>query len=255
MIYRLGANHTPPPPAVRPLAERAALTRMAVTPCDWFAAIPADGDALGNDKWSNCWEVAQAWVIALRRASAAGDTTRPSRAVILAQFAALTGWDPTTGLPDDGTQTAPAMTAWCRSGVRVNSQTLDVPHWLTVDPANDAHVMLAAQSCGPLMATWKLPMAMQDLSRWAQAPGTGTDWNTVWGGHETCLGATDGSAVVRVRTWGQDLDVHPDIRRRFMIGLDVPLDLSPGGWLQTTGLTPAGLDVVALRADMAALAA
>ena len=248
---RLGANHTPAPAPIRPLAERAQLHLMKPNPADWFRAIPADGDPRANDRFGDCWPLARRWCIALRRATAAGDTTPPAVADVLADYATLTGFDPATGQPDDGTDTSAGMTAWITKGVRVNDQTLDIPHWVTVDPTNDAHVALAIDCAGPLMATWRLPMAMQDPAVWSQAPGTGTDWTTVWGEHEVCLAATDGEALCWVRTWGNDLEVHPDIRRRFMIGVDVPLDLSVGGWLQTTGLTPMGLDYAALRADVA----
>ena len=91
---------------------------------------------------------------------------------------------------------------------------------------------------------------MMDPDAWSRAPGTGLDWTTIEGAHETVLGATDGADGFTTRTWGMDLTVHPDIRRRYCLRVDVPLDLSPGGWLQTTGLTPAGLDQAALEADM-----
>lgn len=224
---------------------------MAPKPADWLEAIPAEGDALGNTRWSNCWEVAQAWVICLRRAITAGDTTRPRLQSILSQYTLLTGFNQLTGLPDDGTLTSDAMAQWCRGGYRINDQTLDIPHWLTVDPANDAHVAIAIGLAGPLMATWRLPIAMQDMSTWSNAPGSGGDWDALWGEHETVLGATDGAEWVTTRTWGNDLPVHPEIRRKYLIHIDVPLDLTAGGWLGTTGHSPAGLDREALAADMA----
>jgi hypothetical protein len=224
---------------------------MQPKPADWFAVLPADGNAYGNDLRSDCWPVARRWVIALRRANAAGDLTRPDQQAIWDDYTALSGYDQATFMPDIGTDIAKGMTDWVSNGVRVNSQTLDVPHWSLVDPTNDAHVALAIGIAGPVMATWQLPMAMQEPSAWSNAPGNGADWTTVWAVHETVLGKTDGGALTWTRTWGMDLEVHPDIRRRYMIQIDVPLDISPGGWLQTTGLTPAGFDRDALVADMA----
>ena len=227
---------------------------MQPKPADWLSAIPADGNAYGNDLRGDCWPVARRWVIALRRANAAGDTTRPDQQAIWDDYTALTGYDQATGVPDNGTDISQGMTDWVTNGVRVNSQTLDVPHWSLIDPTNDAYVALAIGIAGPLMVTWQLPMAMQDPANWSQAPRTGSDWTTVWAEHETVLGATDGKDWVTTRTWGMDLHVHPEVRRRYAVQIDVPLDTSPGGWLQTTGLTPAGLDYAALTADMAQIA-
>lgn len=250
---RLGANVSARPSIVASLQARSTLSFMPANSINWLAAIPPDSDMLGNDRWGCCWEVARRWCIALRRAVAAGDRTRPTLAECLGDYSTLTGFDPISGTPDDGTDTTAGMQAWSTKGVQINSQTLDIPHWLTIDPTNDSALAKTIACAGPLMATWRLPMAMQDLSVWGSAPGTGPDWDTVWGEHETCLGGTDGKAVCRVRTWGQDIDIHPEIRHKFMIYVDVPLDLSPGGWFQTTGLTPTGLDLAALEADRRAL--
>lgn len=227
---------------------------MQPKPADWFKAIPADGNMYDNDRIGDCWPVARRWVVALRRANAAGDTTRPDQQEILDDYTALTGFDQATGLPDDGTDTSQGMADWVTRGVRVNSQVLDIPHWATVDPTNDAHVALAIMCAGPVMATWRLPVAMQDVGVWSSPPGAGADWTTLWGEHETVLGKTDGGSLVWTRTWGMDLEVHPDIRRQFLIQIDVPLDLTAGGWLQTTGLTPAGLNRAALTADVSLIA-
>lgn len=252
---KLGARFVPPPSAVRPLTARLALHRLMPRPVDWFAAAPAAGLMLGNDTYGDCWPVARRWCITLRRALVAGDPTPPTQTQCLGDYAALTGFDPAIGQPDDGTPTDRGMADWCTKGVRINGQYLDIPHWLTVDPADTAHTDIALAVAGPLMATWRVPEAMLDPEAWTQAPGSGADWTTIAGEHETALGATDGAGVVKVRTWGQDIEVHPEIRRRFMIAVDVPLDLQAGGWLDATGMTPLAEDRDALLADAAELRA
>lgn len=254
MTFRAGAIFSRPPVAIRPIGARAALHQMTPQACDWFKAIPADQDALGNDKYSNCYPIARRWVIALRRANMAGDSTRPSLQAVLSDYTFDTGFNQLTGTPDVGTDTAVGMGNWCRLGVRVNDQTLDVPHWLTVDPTNVEHLSIALWCAGPLMATWNLCMALQDPANWSVAPGTSSDWTTPWAGHETVLGASDGNGEFTTRTWGLDLPIHSEVLRQYCRQVDVPLDLSPGGWLDTTGRTPSGLDRVALAGDMSDVA-
>ena len=254
MTFCAGAIFSRPPVAIRQIGARAALHRMTAQACDWFKALPATGDALGNDRYSDCWPVARRWVIALRRANTAGDVTPPTLAAILADYTTLTGFNQADDTNDNGTDTAKGMTDWCSNGVQVNDQTLDVPHWLTVDPTNVEHLSIALWCAGPLMATWDLCMALQDPANWSVAPGTSSDWTTPWAGHETVLGASDGNGEFTTRTWGLDLPVHPDILRTMCRQVDVPLDLSPGGWLDTTGRTPSGLDRVALAGDMSDVA-
>ncbi len=256
MTFQAGATFTRPPTSIRPIGARASLHLMSAQACDWFAKLPADGNAYGNDQDSNCYPIARRWVIALRRANAAGDFTRPDLNAIQSDWQALTGFDPATGTaPGPGTDTAKGMGDWCANGVRVNDQTLDIPHWLTVDPTNTAHLAIALWCAGPLMATWSLCMALQDPANWSQAPGTSVDWTTPWASHETVLGASDGQDQFVTRTWGMDLSPHPDVIRQFCRQVDVPLDLAPGGWLETTGRTPSGLDRDALAGDMAGIVA
>jgi hypothetical protein len=252
--HRLGAVFTEAPNCVQSLSARANIATSSPQSVNWFNALSADGDMLGNNQYGNCWWVARRWCITLKRALVAGDFTRPTASECLQDYT-FTGFNIVSGVPDQGTDISNAMTNWSTKGLWLNQQVLDIPRWLVADPTNDKEVMVALHSCGPLMATWRLPMAMQDLTIWDQAPGTGTDWNTLWGEHETCLGASDGKQEVAIRTWGQDLNVHPEIRKKYIIRIDVPLDMAPGGWLDTHGQTPAGLDRDAIIRDSALLQA
>lgn len=254
MTYCAGAIFTRPPTPVRPFGSRVSTHRLNPQASDWFAAMPADGNALGNDKYSNCWPIARRWVIALTRASAVGEALRPVEQAILSDYTLLTGFNQLTGKHDEGTDTSKGMADWCQRGVRVNDQTIDIRHWLTVDPTADALLAIALWAAGALMATWSLPMAMQDAANWDQAPGTSSDWTTPWAEHETVLGASDGKEDFCTRTWGMDLWVHPEVRRKFLIHVDVPLNLGAGQWIGPQGLTPDMIDRAGLDADMAMLA-
>lgn len=251
MPLLLGANHTPAPPAIKPLTARASLHLMSVpNTVNWFAACPADGDSLGNDQVGDCDPVAKLRTMQVRRANAWGDTWKPTQADAFALYTLFTGFNPITLKPDDGTDTAKAMAIWATQGIRLDSQNLDVVHWATVDPTDDRTISLAIAATGPVQVTLALPAAMEDLSTWSQPPGSGAGWEPgSWGTHRVAAGAFDG--LVRVcRTWGIDLPMHPDIWAAYAIAVDASLSRE---WLTTTGLSPAGLDWNSLEADMAQL--
>jgi len=249
---KLGAIHVPAPRTIRPLAERARLDLM-IPPAsaDWLAKCPADGDMLGNDAVGDCVACAELRAIQVCRANAWGDAWRPTRDMAFALYAALTGFDPVTLLPDNGTNTAYAMASWSGDGVRIDSQNLDVVRWATVDPTDAAHIAIAIGFTGPIQVSMALPMAAQNLAVWSQAPGTGAGWEPAsWGYHRVMVGAFDGTQRV-CRTWGRDVVIHPEFWSAYVVGVDAVLSRE---WMDATGLAPSGLDWDALGQDVASLA-
>lgn len=247
---RLGAIHGATPASVPLLATRARLDLMqAPASADWFKACPADGDMLANDAHGDCVPVTDYRIIQIRRANAWGATWKPTAEMCMARYAALTGFNPATGLPDDGTLTPVDMTDWCTHGIRLDAQNLDVPHWCIVDPHNVQHVNLAIAHTGPVAVTINLPLGAQDLN-WDRAPGTGSDWAPgSWGAHRVPAGSYDGLART-VRSWGKDLVVHPAFWAAYVISVDVALSHE---WLDATGLSPSHLNWAQLTADTARL--
>ncbi len=245
---RLGAIHTPAPAAIQPLGQRAALSRMMPPPrADWSSKCPPDGDALGNNTHGDCVEAAMLRVIECRRANVWGDAWKPDTPLALGLYATLTGFNPATGLPDDGTDTAASMAYWARTGVLANI-TRDVSLWATVNPLDNTGISLAIAHAGPVLATIALPLAAQDLAAWGQAPGAQGTWAPgSWGYHRVMVAAYDGQFRT-VRTWGEDVQTHPDFWARYVVAVDVAISR---GWLTTTGLTLAGMDWDALEADVA----
>ena len=217
---------------------------------DWFAACPADGDALGNDQVGDCDPVAKLRTIQVRMANSWGSSWKPTKDMAFGLYQALTGFDPATLKPDDGTDTASAMAYWSQSGVRIDSQNLDVVLWATVAPDDAATIAQAIETTCCLQVTLSLPTAAQDVSVWGKAPGTGPEWAPgSWGSHRVAVAAFDGLERV-CRTWGDDVVMHPDFWAAYVIGVDATLSRE---WMSATGLSPAGLDWDALTADMAKL--
>jgi hypothetical protein len=222
------------------------------TAVDWFKLCPVDGDVLGNDVVGNCVECAQLRTIQVRRTNAWDDTWVPTKDMAFVLYAALTGFNPVTLLPDSGTDTAQAMGVWASSGYRVDDQNLDVICWVTVDKDDDDHVAIAIAHTGPVQLSLALPVAAQDVTVWAHAPGPGPEWAPgSWGNHRVMVGKFNGTERV-CRTWGQDVVIHPEFWSAYSLGVDASLSRE---WLDVTGLAPSGLDWDALAADMQALAA
>jgi len=250
---KLGAIHAPAPSAIRPLAARAQLALMTPpTSADWFAKCPADGNPLGNDIVGDCVPSAELRAIQVRRANSWGDSWRPTRDDAFGLYAALTGFNPVTGLPDAGTNTARAMASWATGGIRIDAQNLDVVSWATVDPADAAHIAVAIGHTGPIQVSLALPEAAQDLTVWSQPPGIGAGWEPgSWGYHRVMVGKFDGQQRV-CRTWGLDVPIHPAFWSAYVVAVDVTLSRE---WMQATGLAPSGLDWDALQADLTKLQA
>ena len=248
---RLGAIHSDLPAAVPPLGDRARLNFHVPLPeVDWHKSCPADGDAIGNDRFGCCVPAAELRAVQMRRSVAWKDIWKPDEADVLGLYAKLTGFDPTRGLPDDGTDTVSAMTSWCQSGIRLDVQDLDVVLWASVAPAQASHVKLAIGLLGPVQVTLALPLGAQDPASWRDAPGTGPEWEPAsWGYHRVVSGKYDGD-VFTVRSWGLDLALHPEFWSRYAARVDVTIARE---WFTSTGLSPMGLDWDQLKADMGQL--
>ena len=241
MNRRFGALHTPAPPEVPYLSARSRMDRMGVPRRgDWFAECPPDGDMLGNDVMGNCVPVAN-----LRLIEVWGGVALLEDAV--ARYTYLTGYDPATGLPDDGTDTAKDMLNWAAAPIVSGGRDWPIL-WTVVSPRNQADLAIAL-SATPILTTLLLPEAVRDdPEAWQRPPGTGPGWEPQYG-HRVLAGKFD--AWTRwVRTWGEDVQVHPDFWAAYAVACDVPILITAA-----TTLTISGLEYRRIEADMRLLTA
>ena len=250
-MRRLGAIHRLPPISVPRLAARARLDMHLPKPeTDWFQALPANGIELLNNRLGDCVPVSALWMGYLWRANAWSDTRYPVDDQAESLYSAWCGYDPLTGKPDDGCDTAQSMELWATKGIRMDDQTESVPQWTTVDPTNITHIRIAIDLLGPVRFTLNLPAAAQDLSVWRQTPGTGADWVPgSWGAHSVAVGRQD-TQTFSARSWGADVVMSHEFVAAYLLAVDSMLDRE---WIRTTGLSPSGLDWNTLQADTAAL--
>lgn len=262
MALCAGAIHGVHPARVPALAACMALDPVSVPgSVDWFAACPPDADALGNDTHGCCVEAADYRWIQATLANAGSPGWRPTRDLVLARYAAMTGFNPATGAGDLGTPVVADIADLTTRGIRLTQLQRDFVPWVArIGPLADAHLAIGIGHVGPAPVTFRLPrnwrLIETDPNAWNVSPGASADFDPGTGQpgdpveeHRVLFGRFDG--LTRwVRSWGLDLPVHPDWWRRYCLGVDLLVDRSS---LDATGRTALGLDLSGLMRVMGAL--
>jgi hypothetical protein len=246
---RCGAIHRAPPAGIQPVTARATLSTPPGS-CNYHSRMIL-GDALGNDVLGNCVEIAQLRSIQLRLANAMGTNWIPTRDMAVALYSEYAGYDPAKPETDQGSDVASAMLAWCQRGYEVNPQLLDIPAWLTVDPAQPDHMKAAIHAAGCVLLTLSLPQAaIDDTTAWDFVPASDPD--TVpgtAGSHRVMCGRYDKDSFWLV-SWGMEIPASPGFIAAYGLGADIPIVWD---WFQATGLSLPGLDRWQVEADLAHL--
>ena len=194
---------------------------------DWFSRFPADRDALGNADdgvlkgVGDCVPAARCQVIRLWGGAA-------DRDLAYRLYAMRTGFNPATLTPDNGTDTLTAMFASCAAPVVDEAGRAWPILWAKVDHKNEAEIERALAHY-PLEITVQMPAGDlgDDPESWCDRPMTAFRPGTE--SHRIVLGGRD-DAGWRVRTWGMDVTVHPELFRSMLLAVDVPIphpDSSP----------------------------
>jgi hypothetical protein len=253
---RTGLIFRPLPGVARMDARLSVPALSAIPPAhNWLQELPANGDPLGNDVHSDCVQAAELNTIYIRRAVTFGDVRRPTQAQALALYSRQSGYDPAVPGSDTGTISSDADADWATRGIESDPQTLDIVSWVSIDPANMAHVRTAIWLFGPVQLDLALPAALQGdpFAPWALPPAgiNALGWKPgSLGGHRVCLGAYD-EVGFTARSWGWDISVSEGFVGAYALQIVATVSRS---WLDSRGLSPAGLDWAALEADLAGIA-
>jgi hypothetical protein len=252
MTLRTGCIHGVRPAGIQPLSQRAALHMTTVpTEWDWTKLCPADGDARTNDYLGTCVQCADFALIEIILANVAGSGSprwKPTDDMIISRYTAETGYNPITGVPDNGTDSAADLTNWVTSGIKIPELQRDIaPWWATVDPMDD-NDMAIGLGCSPLLVSLNLPEGWEEAETnplaWMKPPGAPTNE-----GHRV-LAVKFMGKIRTVRSWGMDLQVGEEWWQQAVVSVDAvwSTDL-----LNAIGTTPMGLDISALASDMASV--
>jgi hypothetical protein len=207
VTLRHGALLAPRPPTVKRLTAGAPQAPLT----NWLTRFKADGDPLGNDQYGCCVDAADIQIMRLWGA-------RCDTSIVLNRYR-QTGWNPATGVPDNGTPTSADMLNWVAAPVLDLDLKPWASAWATADHTDDDEIR-SALARFPLRITIGLPASIAQFpERWCQAPDP--SW-TPDEAHEVVLGFADASGWW-VRTWGLDYAVSPAMMKLMLLAVDVPI--------------------------------
>jgi len=241
------AEHLVHPNAPATVAARAKLPNVPPT-AGWSGRVPS-WPMMGNDVLGDCviagiGHQIQSWT------ADNGRPYVPPDADIRTAYAAVSGWNPTTGANDNGCVMLDALNYWHNVGV--SGHKLDA--FCSIAQFAHKHIMQGIYLLGGVLAGVNLPKSAQAQfgpgKTWDVTTGPDSQPGT-WGGH--CILLLDFSpAGLTCVTWGKLqlltwrwLDTYADE----LYGL-----LSLTDWL-TGGRSPNGFNTKAILADEKALAA
>ena len=228
---------------------RVLAVRLPAVPaeCDWSQTVPYQ--MWGNDRFGCCAFAAHAALVATWTKAAQG-LVMLSTEIVLANYAALTGFDPATGANDDGTVLLDELNAWRRDGLLRPGQTRDyLTAYGSISPMDVVGICRAIAYLGGVLAGVQVPNGFLSL-----ALGETWDWDAISdhtpaGGHAIALVGYNPDGLF-FNTWGA---------RTFMpwatftrIADEAYGLLSRENWLGVPGTAPTGEDFDALLAEVRA---
>lgn len=211
--------------------------------------IPAPIGMLGNDRYGDCvWAGAahetMLWNAAQGRAIPFDDKH------VLADYSAVTGFDPNDPATDQGTDVHDALNYRRKTGV---ADMADLRHklgaYVSLEPGNYHELLEALEVFEAVGIGFEFPdYAMDQFNAgkpWAYQPG-----GTIEGGHYVPVVGRTHAWTINVVTWGQ---LQPMGRRFFETYCDEAYGLLSAEMLNAEGLSLEGFNLAQLQADVAAL--
>jgi hypothetical protein len=216
---------------------------------DWASKV-ASWPMMLNDQLGCCTIAAAGHMIQLWHAWTDCPDV-PSDTDVRAAYEAVSGYDPATGLGDNGAVALDVLNYWRQTGVGSDK----IEAFAALEPRNQEHVRAALNLFGGVYVGLQLPLSAQGQRVWSvppggPQPGTNADPGS-WGGHAVCAIAYDEHGLTVV-TWGQLQRMTWNFWRAYT---DEAFCLLNDCWIDPAKkLAPSGFDFAALQADLAAVA-
>jgi hypothetical protein len=177
-----------------------------------------------------------------------GKPFTPTDQQVVAAYAAITGYNPSTGANDNGALLIDVLNYWRRTGIAGRK----ILAFAALEPKNHTDFKDALYLFGNVYIGVALPLSAQNQAVWAVPPGgpTGRGAPGSWGGHAIPIVAYD-SRGLTVVTWGA-------LKRMTWTFLDLYCDeayaVLSHDWLDNTKqVTPANFDLATLQQDLSQL--
>ena len=199
-----------------------------------------------NDKYGDC--VFAAFYNML--AGAAGQTGDPFSATdddVLRDYGSVTGFNPSTGANDEGTNPEDALRFYSRNG--------KILAWGEVSKNNMVELRQALEIFGGIYTAFALPLSAQErMGKVWKVEKRFPSFKRIagsWGGHMTMtmdIDSTRMKSVIRTVTWGKIQEMTEDFWHRYC---SAAYFFITEKWISdNTGKTPAGLDLKTLMEDV-----
>src|SRR3569833_308982 len=151
-----------------------------------------------NDKIGDCTCAAAGHLI-MEWTDDNGKMVTPTDKAIVAAYSAITGYDPKTGLNDNGAVELNVLNYWRKKGIAGHK----IMAFAALEPKNNNHVMQGVYLFGGCYIGRGLPISAQKQTVWSVPPGgaVGDGAPGSWGGHAVCVVGYDANGLT-VITWG-----------------------------------------------------
>ena len=212
----------------------------------------ADWKMFANDRYGDCVWAAWAHLI-MSITACSGNPIVPTDEDVLTAYAS-TGFDPSTGANDNGTNELDSCKYMQQTGMAGHK----IGVYVEVNPKDQQEVMAAIYLFGGVLFGTSLPVCEQGQPKWSKpSPGGSCDATAgSWGGHGICglAYSENGTTVI---TWGAPLEVDWD----YCTGSDqngtpymeeMWAFVSPD-WINGTQPAPNGFLLADLMADLQAI--
>lgn len=200
---------------------------------------------LGNETAGDC-TVAGLLRLQQNWAALQGQTLAFTDDQALAIYSQLTGYDPSTGQPDPGMDETVVLDDWASAGFMGNQLSA----YCSVDPSNLTHVKQSIQTFGGVYLGLMLPRSAMEQTDAGQPWRVALLGRGILGGHCVVSFEYDESYLY-VGTWGERQPVEWSFVERYF---DAAYGVLDPLWIGADGLSPSGLDLSALTADLPAVA-
>jgi len=206
---------------------------------------------LANDTLGDCVEAAQLHMIEQWIYYGSGTVQQAHNNDAIKLYEAEGGYVPGDPNTDNGTDMLTALNYWKNTGAKIGTVVHKIAGYVKVDPTNDTEVQMAIWVFGNLFTGIQLPLSAQVQTSWTVPAGGpyGDGSPGSWGGHCVPIMARSPESCTCI-TWGSVLKMSHNF---FSDYVDECYAVLAPDWLNAASVSPGGLDLAQLQADLAAL--